>query len=143
MAHRQQPKKGAAEDEIVMKGGHMTVEQLEAMLNTIPLEVTFVDVDNINRYFNEGPKAFKRPGMAIDREVFSCHPPKIEQMVRKIIEDLRNGTRDQVPVWMNKNGRVMLVTYMAVRDRNHEYIGTVEVVQDMEFAREHFIGSGR
>lgn len=126
-----------------MKGGHMTVEQLEAMLNTIPLEVTFVDVDNINRYFNEGPKAFKRPGMAIDREVFSCHPPKIEQMVRKIIEDLRNGTRDQVPVWMNKNGRVMLVTYMAVRDRNHEYIGTVEVVQDMEFAREHFIGSGR
>ena len=141
--HRQQPKKGTTEDEIVMKGGHMTVEQLEAMLNTIPLELTFVDVDNINRYFNEGPKVFKRPGMAIDREVFSCHPPKIEQMVRKIIEDLRNGTRDQVPVWMNKNGRVMLVTYMAVRDRNHEYIGTVEVVQDMEFAREHFIGNGR
>ena len=119
----------------------MTVEQLEAMLNTIPLELTFVDVDNINRYFNEGPKAFKRPGMAIDREVFSCHPPKIEQMVRKIIEDFRNGTRDQVLVWTNKNGRTMLVTYMAVRDRNHCYIGTVEVVQDMEFARAHFMGN--
>ena len=131
------------EDEIVMAGGHMTVEQLEAMLNTIPLELTFVDVDNINRYFNEGPKVFKRPGMAIDREVFSCHPPKIEQMVRKIIEDFRNGTRDQVPVWMNKNGRTMLVTYMAVRDRDHQYIGTVEVVQDMEFAREYFEGRGR
>ncbi|MDD5999921.1 MAG: DUF438 domain-containing protein [Lachnospiraceae bacterium] len=138
-----QPQKGATEDEIVMKGGHMTVEQLEAMLNTIPLELTFVDVDNINRYFNEGPKVFKRPGMAIDREVFSCHPPKIEQMVRKIIEDFRNGTRDQVPVWMNKNGRTMLVTYMAVRDRNHHYIGTVEVVQDMEFAKEHFEGRSR
>ena len=138
-----QPQKVATEDEIVMKGGHMTVEQLEAMLNTIPLELTFVDVDNINRYFNEGPKVFKRPGMAIDREVFSCHPPKIEQMVRKIIEDFRNGTRDQVPVWMNKNGRTMLVIYMAVRDRNHHYIGTVEVVQDMEFAKEHFMGSNR
>lgn len=141
--HMQQSKKGTIEDEIVMAGGHMTVEQLEAMLNTIPLELTFVDVDNINRYFNEGPKVFKRPGMAIDREVFSCHPPKIEQMVRKIIEDFRNGTRDQVPVWMNKNGRTMLVTYMAVRDRNHEYIGTVEVVQDMEFAKEHFMGNNR
>lgn len=138
-----QPQKGATEDEIVMKGGHMTVEQLEAMLNTIPLELTFVDVDNINRYFNEGPKVFKRPGMAIDREVFSCHPPKIEQMVRKIIEDFRNGTKNQVPVWMNKNGRTMLVTYMAVRDRNHHYIGTVEVVQDMEFAKEHFEGRSR
>lgn len=141
--HMQQSKKGTIEDEIVMAGGHMTVEQLEAMLNTIPLELTFVDVNNINRYFNEGPKVFKRPGMAIDREVFSCHPPKIEQMVRKIIEDFRNGTRDQVPVWMNKNGRTMLVTYMAVRDRNHEYIGTVEVVQDMEFAKEHFMGNNR
>ena len=141
--HMPKDQKRVTKDEIVLKGGHMTLEQLEAMLNTIPLELTFVDADNVNRYFNEGPKVFKRPGMAIDREVFSCHPPKIEQMVRKIIEDFRNGTRDQVPVWMNKNGRAMLVTYMAVRDRNQQYIGTVEVVQDMEFAREHFEGRSR
>lgn len=60
----------SVDDEIVMAGGHMTVEQLSAMLNTIPLEITFVDKENINRYFNEGSKVFKRPGMAIDREVF-------------------------------------------------------------------------
>lgn len=136
--HMPEDQKRVTKDEIVLRGGHMTLEQLEAMLNTIPLELTFVDADNMNRYFNEGPKVFKRPGMAIDREVFSCHPPKIEQMVRKIIEDFRNGTRDQVPVWMNKNGRTMLVTYMAVRDRNRQYLGTLEVVQDMEFARERF-----
>lgn len=136
--HMLEDQKRVTNDEIMMKGGHMTLEQLEAMLNTIPLELTFVDVDNVNRYFNEGPKVFKRPGMAIDREVFSCHPPKIEQMVRKIIEDFQNGMRDQVPVWMNKNGHTMLVTYMAVRDRNRQYLGTLEVVQDMEFARERF-----
>lgn len=141
--HMPEDQKRVTKDEIVLKGGHMTLEQLEAMLNTIPLELTFVDADNVNRYFNEGPKVFKRPGMAIDREVFSCHPPKIEQMVRKIIEDFQNGVRDRVPVWMNKNGRAMLVTYMAVRDRNQQYIGTVEVVQDMEFAREHFEGRSR
>lgn len=132
-------KAGAATDgEIVMPGGHLTVEQLTAMLNTIPLEISFVDTDNINRFFNEGPKVFKRPGMAIGREVFSCHPPKIEQRVRRIIEEFRNGTLDQVPVWMNKNGRTMLVTYMAVRDRDNNYLGTLELVQDMEFAKEHF-----
>ena len=81
---------------------------------------------------------FKRPGMAIGREVFSCHPPKIEQRVRRIIEEFRNGTLDQVPVWMNKNGRTMLVTYMAVRDRDNNYLGTLELVQDMEFAKEYF-----
>jgi DUF438 domain-containing protein len=126
--------------EIVMPGGHMTVEQLTALLNTIPLEISFIDADNINRYFNEGPKVFKRPGMAIDREVFSCHPPKIEPMVRAILDDFRNNKRDSVPVWMEKNGRSMLVTYMAVRDKNKKYLGTVELVQDMEFAKEHFKG---
>ncbi len=124
--------------EIVMPGGHMTIEQLTALLNTIPMEITFVDVDNINRFFNEGPKVFKRPGMAIDREVFSCHPPKIEPMVRSIIDDFRNNRRDEVPVWMEKEGRTMLVKYMAVRDKTGEYLGTVELVQDMEFAKEHF-----
>lgn len=124
--------------EITMPGGHMTVEQLTALLNTIPLELTFIDEDNINRFFNEGPKVFKRPGMALDREVFSCHPPKIEPMVRSIIDDFRNDRRDTVPVWMDKNGKTFLVTYMAVRDNERKYLGTVEVVQDMEFAKEHF-----
>lgn len=124
--------------EIVMAGGHMTVAQLTAMLNTIPMEITFVDDQNINRFFNEGPKDFKRPKMAIDREVFSCHPPKIEAKVRMILNEFRAGTLDKVPVWMEKNGKTMLVTYMAVRDHDGNYIGTLELVQDMGFAKEHF-----
>lgn len=126
-------------NEIVMAGGHMTVEQLAALLNTIPLEITFVDADNINRFFNEGPKDFKRPGMAIDREVFSCHPPKIEAKVRQIISEFRAGTLDEVPIWMEKNGKCMLVKYMAVRDKDSKYLGTMEIVQNMDFAKEHFL----
>ena len=124
--------------EVRMPGGHLTVEQLTALLNTIPMEITFVDAGNFNRFFNEGEKVFKRPGMAIDREVFSCHPPKVEGMVRQIIGDFRSGTRDSVPIWMEKGGRSMLVTYMAVRDKAGKYLGTVELVQDMEFAKVHF-----
>lgn len=137
------PVQTGATDEVVMPGGHLTIEQLTALLNTIPLEISFVDADNINRFFNEGPKVFKRPGMAIDREVFSCHPPKIEPMVRQIIDDFRNGRRDVVPVWMEKGGKTMLVRYMAVRDHKGQYLGTVELVQDMEFAKEHFAGKAR
>ena len=127
-----------SDGEIILGGGHMTVPQLEALLNTLPIEITFVDDNNINRFFNEGPKVFKRPQMAIDREVFSCHPPKIEAMVRAILDDFRNNKRDRVPVWMEKNGKPFLVTYMAVRDKKGNYLGTVEVVQDMQFAKEHF-----
>lgn len=125
-------------DEIVMPGGHMNLEQLTALLNTIPMEISFIDAENINRFFNEGAKVFKRPSMAIDREVFSCHPPKIEPMVRSIINDFRTGKRDRVSVWMDKENRTMLVNYLAVRDRNDNYLGTVELVQDMEFVKDHF-----
>lgn len=127
------------DNEVVMAGGHMTVEQLSALLNTIPLEITFVDSDNINRFFNEGPKDFKRPQMAIDREVFSCHPPKVEAKVRRIIDEFRAGTLDELPIWMEKNGKSMLVKYMAVRDKNKKYLGTLELVQNMDFAKEHFL----
>ena len=123
-----------------MPGGSLTLTQLTALLDTLPLEVTFVDEGNINRYFNQpfSEKAFKRPLAALGREVFSCHPPKIEPMVRAIIGDLRSGKRDSVSVWMEKNHRATLVTYHAVRDAQGRYVGTMETVQDMEEARKHF-----
>lgn len=128
----------ASDGEIIMPGGHLKKNELIAMLNTLPVEITFVDKDNINRYFNEGPKVFKRPQMAIDREVFSCHPPKVEPMVRMIIGNFRDGKEDEVPIWMEKGGKPFLVHYMAVRDKEQNYVGTLEAVTDMTEVKEHF-----
>ena len=123
---------------IALIGGSLTVDQLNAMLNTMPMEVTFVDHEDINRYFNDGEKVFKRPTTAIGRDVFSCHPPKIEPIVRGIIDSFRKGERDNVAVWLEKVGRPFYVNYMAVRDQNNNYLGTLELVQDMQFAKDHF-----
>ena len=115
-------------------------EQLDAMLNTLPLEVTFVDGDDINRYWNDDgeKKLFKRPSSALGREVWSCHPPKVQEMVRRVISTLKSGEQDSVDIWMEKEGEPVLVRYMAVRDRGGSYVGTMEVVQRMGFARDHF-----
>ena len=123
---------------IALIGGSLTLEQLDAMLNTMPMEITFVDHVDINRYFNDGEKVFKRPTTAIGRDVFSCHPQKVEPIVRGIIESFRNGERDNVAVWLEKVGRPFYVNYMAVRDQNNNYLGTLELVQDMQFAKEYF-----
>ena len=123
---------------IALIGGSLTVDQLNAMLNTMPMEVTFVDHEDINRYFNDGEKVFKRPTTAIGRDVYSCHPPKVEPIVRGIIDSFRKGDRDNVAVWLEKQGRPFYVNYMAVRDQNNNYIGTLELVQDMQFAKDHF-----
>lgn len=137
LAAKAEPTSGDS-NTIALIGGSLTLEQLDAMLNTMPMEITFVDHVDINRYFNDGEKVFKRPTTAIGRDVFSCHPPKVEPIVRGIIESFRNGERDNVAVWLEKVGRPFYVNYMAVRDQNNNYLGTLELVQDMQFAKEHF-----
>ena len=134
----QTTKQSGDDNAIGLIGGTLTVDQLDAMLNTMPMEVTFVDHEDINRYFNDGEKVFKRPTTAIGRDVYSCHPPKVEPIVRGIIDSFRKGDRDNVAVWLEKQGRPFYVNYMAVRDQNNNYIGTLELVQDMQFAKEHF-----
>ena len=126
--------------DIALPTGTLSAAQLYAVLNTIPMELTFVDEKNINRYWNDdgSVKLFKRPASALGREVWSCHPPKVEYMVRNVIDMLRSGQRDSVDVWMQKKGEPVLVRYMAVRDREGNYLGTLECVQPMGFARDHF-----
>ncbi|WP_054251489.1 DUF438 domain-containing protein [Neofamilia massiliensis] len=127
-----------AGEEVHLSGGSLKINELNALLNTIPAEITFVDKDNINKYFNDGEKLMKRPKMALGRNVMTCHPPKVQVMVNSIIEDFRNGLRNNVPVWMEKAGKTLYINYIAVRDEEGQYVGTLELVQDMTFAKDHF-----
>ena len=135
------PDTHGAPDAVSLPGGSMTHAQLRAFMRAIGMEVTVVDECDINRYFNEGPKLFKRPGLALGRSVFSCHPPAIEPMVRSIIDGFKSGASDEVPVWMERNGVPVLVTYRALRDEDGAYLGTLELVQNMEGARRHFMAA--
>jgi len=135
--------KAAASDgdrPVPLNSGHMTIPQIEAVLNTIPMEFSFIDDQDMNCFFNAGKekKLFKRPDDAVGRNVFSCHPPKCAAMAKQIIGELRSGKQDSVDVWMTKENEPVLVRYMAVRNRNGEYAGTLECVQRMGFAGEYF-----
>ncbi len=131
----------AGEDgQIIFPTGKMTPSQLAAMLDAIPMEITFIDDKDINQYFNDGNerKLFKRPRMSLYREVYSCHPPKVELMVRKIIQQFKSGNRDSFDLWHTIAGEPIWVRYMAVRDKKGKYIGAMECVQKLGFAQEHF-----
>jgi hydroxylamine reductase len=130
------------EGTIRLGSGHMTPSQVEAVLNTIPMELSFIDDKDKNCFFNAGKKLFRRPDTAVDREVYSCHPPKFAAMARQVIASLRSGAQDSVDVWMNKRGEPVLVRYMAVRNEKGEYVGTLECVQKMGFAKKHFNKDG-
>lgn len=114
--------------------GHLTPHQLEKMLNNIPLELTFVDADNIVRYYNDNgeEKFFKRTSSAIGRDVLNCHPPKSLPIVTKLLADLKSGAKESESMWFRAMGKFILVTYRAVRDDDGSYMGTLEYVQDIQ-----------
>ncbi|MDD6348015.1 MAG: PAS domain-containing protein [Lachnospiraceae bacterium] len=129
----------AADDEVVLPSGHMSRRHMEAMLQTIPVELTFVDETDTNRYFSKGNTGFRRSLSALDRNVYTCHVPASLPAVRRIIESFRSGEKDCVEVWLEKKGEPLYVRYIAVRDEDGSYLGTLECVQNMRFARDHFL----
>ena len=114
-----------------LPGGDMTLVQLRAVLNTLPMEITVIDDQDINRFFNEGEKFFKRPKMAVGRKVYSCHPKHVEPLVRMLIHDFKTGKKDSMSIWGEKEGQPVLINYYALRDPAGKYLGTMEAVQLM------------
>lgn len=118
--------------------GYLSVEQANLILNHLPLEITFVNKDDIFQYYNDNVPAsemvFKRTPSQIGRNVELCHPPKVLDKVNKIFELLRSGERDQVPMWFKSErlGKFVYVTYAAVRDDKGDFQGVLEYVQDIK-----------
>lgn len=110
----------------------LSTETIEAMFETMPLDVTFIDEKDIIRYYSNGAEAiFKRSPQNIGMKVQDCHSPKSRPMVDKIISDLRAGRSNVVESWIDQNERKIHISYFAVRDESSRYLGVLEVVQDI------------
>lgn len=114
--------------------GYLTQKELRKVLDLQPLELTFIDANDIVKYFNETPgrKLFPRTRNAIGREVYNCHPPKSQPIVRKLIADFKAGEKDSETLWFQTRGTYVMVSYAAVRDDDGSYMGTLEWVQDIQ-----------
>jgi DUF438 domain-containing protein len=117
---------------IMMPTGHVSVEQLTAVLSTLPLDLTFVDAEDRVAFFTEGPdRIFARSKAIIGRKVQHCHPPRSADTVNKILEDFRSGRENVAEFWINFHGKFVHIRYFAVRDKQGDYLGTVELTQDI------------
>ena len=112
--------------------GYMTPEQVNLLLRFLPIDITFVDENDKVIFYNRGEdRVFPRSKGIIGREVKFCHPPKSVGMVIRIVEEFRAGTKDVAEFWFNYRGRVIHIRYFAVRDKNKNYQGVVEMSQDI------------
>jgi DUF438 domain-containing protein len=120
-------------DVINFDAGMMTTEEVNAMLNTLPVDITFVDKDGLVKYFTQGKeRIFARPKTIIGREVQNCHPPASVHVVETIVKDLQTGKKDHEDFWLKMGDKYVYIRYFAVRNREGKYLGIMEVSQDIQ-----------
>ena len=128
-----------APDAILQQGGRIqlptgsfSVQDLLAILNTLPVDITFVGSDDKVKYFSQcSERIFQRTRAILNRDVRQCHPPASAHIVDKILEDFRSGRQNRAPFWINMRGRMIHIEYFALRNDEGEYLGTLEVSQDL------------
>lgn len=125
------------EKQLPLQVGSMTLEQIALIFTHLPVDVTFVDEGNDVRFFSGGKnRIFERTPDVIGRNVLNCHHPDSVQIVFKILEDFRAGTRDTAEFWIrtkpqDEDSQVIHIRYFAVRDAHGKFFGTLEVTQNV------------
>jgi len=110
----------------------LSTEVLEAVFDALPVDITFIDETDTVRYYSRGEKRiFRRTPAVIGRKVQQCHPQQSIHKVSQVVGDLKSGARDVAEFWIELKERRIYIRYFPVKDKAGNYLGIVEVSQDI------------
>lgn len=123
---------GTPQGFIRFETGILSVQQLELIMNHLPVDLTFIDENDVVRYFSHGKeRIFPRTKAVIGRTVQNCHPPQSVHVVEKLLEDFKSGRKDAEDFWIQIKDKFIYIRYFAVRDEEGRYLGTLEFTQNI------------
>lgn len=121
------------EGTIYLPTGSFMVKELELIFNKLPIDITFIDKDDYVKYFSQSSeRIFPRTKAVIGRTVQNCHPPGSVHIVNKMIEDFKQKKKTHEDFWIKMKGIYAYIRYFAIYDENDEYVGCLEVTQNIE-----------
>ena len=121
--------------DIGLEDGYLSPQEINAILRTLPFDVSFVDADDRLRYYSSKDRVFARARTALGRRVQLCHPPTSAHLVTKIIEEFRAGRKSTAEFLIKMGDKEAHIRYLAIRGGGGEYLGTLEVVQEISHIR--------
>src|SRR4030065_883779 len=111
---------------------NLNKEQLTGIFEALPVEVSFVDENDLVRFWNKHEtRLFKRPVSVVGKSVQNCHPKQSVDKVNQLLSDFKSGKKNSAEFWIELKGRKVYIRYFAVRDKTGRYLGTLEVTQDI------------
>lgn len=117
---------------IILPTGSFNMEELTALFNSLPMDITFVDKDDKVKFFSLGEhRIFDRNRAIIGRDVQLCHPPGSVHIVEQILTDFKSGKESKASFWINFKGMFVYIEYIALRDPEGQYLGVIECTQDL------------
>lgn len=117
--------------------GALTLEEVNLVLKSLPVDLTFVDENDTVRYYSAtAERIFPRSPAVVGRKVQNCHPPASVHMVNRILDAFKKGQRNVAEFWIEMKGKFILIRYFAVRDERGKYRGCLEVSQDVTTIRQ-------
>jgi DUF438 domain-containing protein len=115
-----------------LPSGSFNINELTLLLNSIPADITFVDKNDKVKFFTQGKhRVFDRNRAILGRDVRMCHPPHSMHIVDQILNDFKSGKESSAPFWIQMQGKFLYITYLPLRDKDNNYMGTIEFSQDL------------
>lgn len=125
--------KPEAKGVVSFETGTLSYEEIEAIFDSLPVHVTFVDKDDTVRYFSQSKdRIFVRTKAVLGLKVQDCHPQKSIHVVNQILQDFKKGKRDVAEFWINFEDKLAHIRYFPVHGKDGDYLGCLEVTQDIE-----------
>ncbi|MBN2795682.1 MAG: DUF438 domain-containing protein [Clostridia bacterium] len=108
---------------------NIDLEVLFEILNTLPVDFTFIDDKDEVRFFNmPKDRLFPRSPSIIGRNVRNCHPPESVHVVEKILSAFKNREKSEATFWLEVGGEQVYIYYVPIF-MNNNYMGTLEILQ--------------
>ena len=117
-------------DNINLDGGHLSLEQLNAIFRTIPQEMDVLDEnDRIVWSSMNKNRLFKRTEKDIGKTVFEVHPGHSQRHVKEVLNQMHAGNRKNISIMITKDEQPINISFYSLHNEDGKYIGCIEVTQ--------------
>ena len=117
-------------DNINLDGGHLSLEQLNAIFRTIPQEMDVLDEnDRVVWSSMNKNRLFKRTEEDIGKTVFEVHPGHSQKHVKEVLSQMHAGNRKNISIMITKDEQPINISFYSLHNEDGKYIGCIEVTQ--------------